>query len=103
MRILLVIAIFLGCIIVTYFYQTSAPLMIAAMWIVGTLTALTIIHRKPATRNPVGIAAIVSCSILSTFDTFVGSPLVNVAWWGIYITIIYMVLSEIEMKKSTSS
>lgn len=103
MRILLVIAIFLGCSIVTHIYQVSAPLMIAAMWIVAMLFALTLIHRKPATRNPVGIAAFVSCSILSTFDTFVGSPLVNVAWWGIYITIIYMVLSEIEMKKSTSS
>ena len=103
MRIFLVVAIILGCTIVTYIYQVSAPLIIAAMWIVATLIALTIIHRKPAIRNPVGIAAFVSCSILSTFDTFVGSPLVNVAWWGIYITIIYMVLSEIELKKSTSS
>ncbi len=39
MRIFLVVAIFLGCSIATYFYQTSVPLLIAAMWIVGTLIA----------------------------------------------------------------
>ena len=54
-------------------------------------------------KHLLGIVAIVSCIILSTFDSFVGSPLVNVAWWGVGISVVYMVLSTMQGKHSDSS
>lgn len=54
-------------------------------------------------KHLLGIGAIISCIILSTFDSFVGSPLSNVAWWGVGIAIIYMVLSAMEGRQSDSS
>ena len=47
-----------------------------------------------------GIVAIVSCIVLSTFDSFPAAGLTNVAWWGVGISIIYMILSAMEDKLS---
>ena len=46
-----------------------------------------------------GIAAIVCCLILSTFNVFLSSPIHNVALWGIVISVVYMLLSAFERKK----
>lgn len=49
-----------------------------------------------------GIAAIICCIILSTFDTFLDNPIHNVAYWGIVVTVIYMVLSTRNSSGSSS-
>ena len=48
-----------------------------------------------------GVAAIVCCLILSTFNVFLDSPINNVALWGVVISIIYMVLSHFDQSKSS--
>ena len=50
-----------------------------------------------------GIVSIVCCLILVSFDTFTGSVLSNVAWWGVGISVLYMILSAVEVKESTTS
>lgn len=50
-----------------------------------------------------GIVAIVCCLILTSLDTFTGSVLSNVAWWGAGMSVLYMILSAIEGKDSTTS
>ena len=51
-------------------------------------------------KHLLGIAAIVCCIILSTFDTFLDNPINNVALWGVVITIIYIVLSNLQRRSS---
>lgn len=51
-------------------------------------------------KHLLGIAAIVSCIILSTFDTFLDNPINNVALWGVVITIIYIALSNLPRRDS---
>ena len=51
-------------------------------------------------KHLLGIAAIVCCIILSTFDTFLGNPINNVALWGVVTTIIYIVLSNLQRRNS---
>ena len=50
-----------------------------------------------------GIIAIVCCLVLVSFDTFTGSVILNVAWWGVGMSILYIILSTIEGKESTTS
>ncbi len=50
-----------------------------------------------------GIAAIICCIILASFDTFTGSVLTNVAWWGVGMSIIYMVLSAMDGMSSDTT
>ena len=50
-----------------------------------------------------GIIAIVCCLVLASFDTFTGSVLSNVAWWGAGMSVLYMILSAVEGKDSTTS
>ncbi len=50
-----------------------------------------------------GIVAIICCLILASFDSFTGSVLKNVAWWGVGMSILYIVLSTVEGKKSADS
>ncbi len=50
-----------------------------------------------------GIVAIVCCLILASFDTFTGSVLTNVAWWGVGISIVYMVLSAMDRARADST
>lgn len=47
-----------------------------------------------------GVTAIIMCLILSTMNTFLDGIFVNVAYWGIVISIIYMVLSAREGKEA---
>ena len=50
-----------------------------------------------------GIIAVVCCLVLVSFDTFTGSVLSNVAWWGVGMSILYMILSTVEGKDSATS
>lgn len=50
-----------------------------------------------------GIVAIVCCLILVSFDTFTGSVLSNVAWWGVGMSVLYMILTAVEVKNSATS
>ena len=54
-------------------------------------------------KHLLGIASIISCLILASFDSFTGSVLSNVAWWGVGISIIYMVLSAVEGPSADSA
>ena len=44
-------------------------------------------------KHLLGIASVVCCIVLSTFDTFLDDPINNVAYWGVVISIVYMVVS----------
>ncbi len=50
-----------------------------------------------------GIVSIVCCLVLVSFDTFTGSFLSNVAWWGAGMSVLYMILSSVEGKISATS
>ncbi len=54
-------------------------------------------------RHLLGIAAILSCAVLSTFDTFLSGMLTNVAYWGIVISILYMVMSAMSSGDSSEA
>jgi len=41
-----------------------------------------------------GGAALVSCIVLSTFDVFLDSFVNNVAYWGVAISIVYLILNS---------
>lgn len=47
-----------------------------------------------------GIAAVVACLILSTFDSFLGTFYTNVAYWGAAISIIWMFVPSAASKES---
>ena len=50
-----------------------------------------------------GIVAIVCCLVISTFDAFLDNPLKNFAYWGVAISIVYMVLSNLKESASSQS
>ncbi len=50
-----------------------------------------------------GAAALISCLILVSFDTFTGSVFKNVACWGVAMSILYMVLSAVDRSDSATS
>ena len=50
-----------------------------------------------------GIVAIICCLILASFDSFTGSILKNVAWWGVGISIMYMALSTMDTSNSDTT
>ena len=47
-----------------------------------------------------GIVAALCCFMLSTFDTFLANPLQNVAYWGIAVSVIYIIFSMICARES---
>ncbi len=49
-----------------------------------------------------GAAAVVSCIILSTFDVFLDSFVNNVAYWGVVISIVYLILNARTSSSETS-
>lgn len=49
-----------------------------------------------------GIVAIIVCLVLSTMNSFLDG-FANVAYWGIVISIVYMVLSSREKTQSNPS
>ncbi len=50
-----------------------------------------------------GIIALIGCLVLASFDTFTGSVFMNVAYWGVAMSILYMILSAMEPDDSTAS
>lgn len=49
-----------------------------------------------------GVVAVLCCIVLSTFDAFLTSPLLNVAYWGIAVSVIYIILTIICKRESGS-
>lgn len=50
-----------------------------------------------------GGVAVACCFAVSSFDVFTGTILDNVGWWGVGISILYVVLSSFERTKSSST